>query len=82
MLSCRDYSDASIRIEFLMDDGQFRHEHILPIYLEYAGLDEQDSRRQLMESARDLMMGEGSIELFQMYSQIRVRTIEHYSIQN
>lgn len=70
LLSCRDYSDASIRIEFLMDDGQFRHEHVLPIYLEYADLDEQDSRKQLMESARDLMLGKGSIELFQMYSML------------
>lgn len=71
LLSCRDYSDASIRIEFLMEDGQFRHEHVLPIYLEYADLDEQDSRKQLMESARDLMLGEGSIELFQMYSRMQ-----------
>lgn len=70
LLSYRDYFDASIRIEFLMEDGQFRHEHVLPIYLEYADLDEQDSRKQLMESARDLMLGEGSIELFQMYSML------------
>lgn len=70
LLSYRDYTDASIRIEFLMEDGQFRHEHVLPIYLEYADLDEQDSRKQLMESARDLMLGEGSIELFQMYSML------------
>ena len=70
LLSYRDYFDASTRIEFLMEDGQFRHEHVLPIYLEYADLDEQDSRKQLMESARDLMLGEGSIELFQMYSML------------
>lgn len=70
LLSYRDYTDASIRIEFLMEDGQFRHEHVLPIYLEYANLDEQDRRKQLMESARDLLMGEGSIELFQMYSRM------------
>ena len=71
LLFCKDYSDASIRIEFLLEDGQFRHDHVLPIYLEYANLDEQDCRRQLMESARDLMLGEGSIELFQMYSRMQ-----------
>lgn len=61
----KDYSDVSFIVEILDEEFVFQHEHINPIYLEYADL-EGDCRKDILECASRLMKGNGSIEEFQM----------------
>ena len=53
-------------------DGSFSHEHPNPMELEFArdvegALPEDTPKTDYLEVASDLMKGDGSIELFQMY---------------
>ena len=61
-----DFSDAMVTVEFLYDDGCFSHDHIRPMYLEFAELEDRDIRKELFLNASRLMKGKGSLEYFQM----------------
>ena len=70
--SVTDFSDVSTTVEFLYPDGSFSHEHPNPMELEFAcdvegALPEDTPKTDYLEVASDLMKGDGSIELFQMY---------------
>lgn len=60
-----DFSDASITVEFLTEDGAFSHDHIPPILLERDELSETDARKPLLQAASRLLQGAGALdELF------------------
>lgn len=70
--SVTDFSDVSTTVEFLYPDGSFSHEHPNPMELEFArdvegALPEDTPKTDYLEVASDLMKGDGSIELLQMY---------------
>ena len=70
--SFTDFSDVSTTVEFLYPDGSFSHNHPNPMELEFArdiegALIEDSPKTDYLEVASDLMKGEGSIELLQMY---------------
>lgn len=60
-----DYSDCTVLIDFIDDNGEFDHDHISPLWLEYVELKETDPRKDALECARDLMIGHGSFGSFQ-----------------
>ena len=68
-----DYSDASIEVDFLCENGQISHSHINPIYLEkQICIDSNNEMEMLMDCAGALMRGEASLESFvYMYEKIR-----------
>ena len=59
-----DYSDASLTVEFLCEDGSFSHDHPSPINLERVDVDsiEPVGKRDLLKYASDLVKGEGSLD--------------------
>lgn len=70
--SVTDFSDVSTTVEFLYPDGSFSHKHPNPMELEFArdvegALPEDTPKTDYLEVASDLMKGDGSIELLQMY---------------
>ena len=72
-LNCfTDFSDVATTVEFLYPDGRFSHNHPNPMELEFArdvegALSEGSPKTEYLEVASELMRGEGSIELFQIY---------------
>lgn len=58
-----DFQDASITVEFLMENGEFSHSHILPIFLDRVKLDETDARKPLLEAASCLIRGTGALDV-------------------
>lgn len=59
-----DYYDSFIRVEFLTERGTFTHNHIPPIDLERAVLDETNRRKKLLEAASRMLTGRISLEGF------------------
>lgn len=59
-----DYYDSFIRVEFLTEQGTFRHSHIPPIDLERAALDKTDPRKELLEAGSRMLTGQISLERF------------------
>ena len=77
-----DFSDVGTTVEFLMDDGTFSHNHPNPMELEFAkdipgALVEDSLRTTYLEVASELIKGEGSIELFEMYKEAYTASPEH-----
>lgn len=62
-----DFSDASIQVEFLSENGHFGHDHICPLFLEPAELEESDERKPLLEAASRLVAGTGALDEFLWY---------------
>ena len=60
-----DYSDASLRIAIMSEDAKFGHEHVQITNIEFAALEEDDPRKQLLECAGSLVRGEGGLGDFQ-----------------
>lgn len=60
-----DYIDTYITLEILQESAVFVHEHVSPLMIEYANLQENDDRMELLESAGYLIAGKGYIETFQ-----------------
>ena len=61
-----DFSDASITVDFIDEDGDFQHSHISPIFLEkveWKSLPQSDNKT-LLRYAMDLAMGEGALDFF------------------
>lgn len=80
--SVTDFSDVSTTVEFLYPDGSFSHEHPNPMELEFArdvegALPEDTPKTDFLEVASDLMKGDGSIELFQMYRDDYLESAQH-----
>ena len=80
--SVTDFSDVSTTVEFLYPDGSFSHEHPNPMELEFArdvegALPEDTPKTYYLEVASDLMKGDGSIELFQMYRDDYLESAQH-----
>ncbi|MBR1723057.1 MAG: hypothetical protein IJ727_11360, partial [Treponema sp.] len=80
--SVTDFSDVSTTVEFLYSDGSFSHEHPNPMELEFArdvegALPEDTPKTDYLEVASDLMKGDGSIELFQMYRDDYLESAQH-----
>lgn len=80
--SVTDFSDVSTTVEFLYPDGSFNHEHPNPMELEFArdvegALPEDTPKTDYLEVASDLMKGDGSIELFQMYRDDYLESAQH-----
>lgn len=80
--SVTDFSDVSTTVEFLYPDGSFSHEHPNPMELEFArdvegALPEDTPKTDYLEVASDLMKGDGSIELFQMYRNDYLESAQH-----
>ena len=77
-----DFSDVATTVEFLMEDGIFSHNHPNPMELEFAkdipGLLLEDSlRTSYLQVASDLIKGEGSLELYEMYKKSYLASPEH-----
>ena len=80
--SVTDFSDVSTTVEFLYPDGSFSHKHPNPMELEFArdvegALPEDTPKTDYLEVASDLMKGDGSIELFQMYCDDYLESAQH-----
>lgn len=58
-----DFIDASITVDFLLEDGQISHEHISPAYLEKFEPQEDDADYDVLMSARAVRHG-GALDLF------------------
>ena len=62
-----NFSDVQIRVEFLCEDGTFRHEHINPLRLErYQPEEDRDkcsTMDKLLLQASHICRGEGSLEM-------------------
>ena len=77
-----DFSDVATTVEFLQDDGSFSHNHPNPMELEFASdvqgaLPKDSLRTTLLEVASELLRGEGSIELYEMYKKSYASSPEH-----
>ena len=61
-----DQFDASLTVEWLKEDGRFSHDHIPPIFLERRETDKSAPWYEVIEAARNLLRGKGSLEWFTM----------------
>ncbi len=60
-----DYNDFQLVVDILEDNGNFRHYHINPIYLEHIILSDMNSKKKVLEYARNIILGTGSFDYFQ-----------------
>ena len=60
------YGDASIPVEYPDENGNFGHSHVLIANIEYAVLDENDPKREVLEYASLMLKEKGYIQTFQM----------------
>ena len=65
-----DYSDTSLRIAYIYGVGRFGHEHVNIVDLEFATPDETDLKYELLHCARNLILGKGGLNEFQMLCDI------------
>lgn len=65
MYSLCDHFDVSVRVDFLGEDNRFYHNHIFPLFLEYAPPEESGLRKTLLDAAGNLLRGQGSLDYFQ-----------------
>ena len=61
-----DYIDASLTVQFLMEDGHFSHNHISPIYLEKVEMDtiKDSDMKELLRQAAWMVQGDMSLDYF------------------
>lgn len=62
---CPDYSDCSVLVEYVEEDGKFIHEHVPLIVLEYADSDSAGPKKEVLKSAQRLLRGKGSFQTLQ-----------------
>lgn len=62
---CPDYSDCSVRVEYVGENGKFIHEHVPLIVLECADFDSAGPRKEVLKSAQRLLQGKGSFQTLQ-----------------
>lgn len=60
-----DYSDCSIRVEYIGEDGKFVHDHVPLTALEHADLEYSDPKKEVLKSAQLLLQGKGSFQTLQ-----------------
>lgn len=67
-----DWSDASITVTYLLEDGGICHSHINPIYLEKIDFWPNDKQWKFIQQASCLLKGEGSLDYFiSLYDELR-----------
>ena len=59
-----DFSDAQVTTTFIKKDGGLTHNHIPPIFLEKAEIDEEADWFNLARQSRWMIMGEGDLDFF------------------
>ena len=59
-----DFSDAQVTTTFIKKDGDLIHDHISPIFLEKAEIDEEADWFNLAQHTRWMIMGEGALDFF------------------
>ena len=82
LMDITDFSDVATTVEFLMEDGSFSHNHPNPMELEFAKdipglLLENSLRTSYLQVASDLIKGDGSLELYEMYKKSYQASPEH-----
>ncbi|HVI42979.1 MAG TPA: hypothetical protein VM577_20420 [Anaerovoracaceae bacterium] len=60
-----EFIDCIVTVNFIESNGKFSHDHISPIWLEYAELSEDNPYKKALECARDILVGTGDLESFQ-----------------
>lgn len=60
-----DYSDATMRIAYICEHAKFVHAHVQIADVEYAELEENDSKNMLLRCAQSLLRGYGGLGDFQ-----------------
>lgn len=60
-----DYSDATIRVAYIYEKANFGHMHVNIADVEYAELEEDDSKNMLLQCAQSLLRGYGGLGDFQ-----------------
>lgn len=69
-----DWSDASITVTYLLDDGGICHSHINPFYLEKINSWTNEKQWRFIQQASCLLKGEGSLDYFiSLYDELRER---------
>lgn len=61
-----DWFDAALTVCFLTEDGRFSHNHINPIWLEYATKQQQEGNEEVLKMASLLLKGEAGLDSFLM----------------
>lgn len=64
-LTFYDYSDASLRLAAMNSEAEFWHEHAKIADIEFATLEEDNLKKQVLECAADLVRGCGGLSDFQ-----------------
>ena len=59
-----DWFDAALTVCFLTEDGSFSHNHINPIWLEYATKQQQGENEEVLKMASLLLKGEAGLDSF------------------
>jgi len=59
-----DWFDAALTVCFLTEDGRFSHDHINPIWLEYATKQQQEGNEEVLKMASLLLKGEADLDSF------------------
>lgn len=60
-----DYSDASLRVATMYGGARFGHEHAAITDLEFATIEDDDPKKQLLECDSSLLRGHGELFEFQ-----------------
>ena len=60
------YLDNDLTVEWLYEDGEFGHDHVNPLKLEYASLG-KDKESEVIDVALSLLNGRTTLEVFQIY---------------
>lgn len=59
-----DWTEVSITVDLLLEDGSFVHNHINPTNLEYVKLSDDDKRKEILMAGRNLLIGKIGLEEF------------------
>lgn len=62
--SFADFTDASIKVDFIDDDGHIRHSHINPIDFERHKPQDGDEDKNVLMAGSALCSGNGSLDMF------------------
>ncbi|HHU17129.1 MAG TPA: hypothetical protein GXZ70_02720 [Clostridiales bacterium] len=59
-----DFTDCAVTVNFINKNGNFNHDHINPLRLEYAKVSDDIPHKEALECARDVLIGKGDLEAF------------------
>lgn len=72
-----DYTDVSMVVEYVDEDGNFGHRHVSTVNVEYASPDEKNPKKKVLEWGRRVVTGGSTLECFQMMCEEMVRKQKH-----